>query len=135
MKSHIPEEETTRVSGNFEMNLYDVNKQIIAQLADLNETSLEYSKNEIIIPYLQEQNNEFYMLLCRDINYYTLFQLTFQGCPIANEIIGCAQDIGSIKAIDVNENNAIEIWVQPVDGEPVAMYLFPYDGGVIKCTL
>lgn len=135
MKSHIPEEETTKISGNFEMNLYDVNKQIIAQLADLDEASLEYSKNEIIAPYLQEQNNEFYMLLCRDVNYYTLFQNVNQGCSMAKEIIECAKDIGIIKSVDQNENSAIEIWVQPIDGEPIVMYLFPYDGGVIKCTL
>ena len=141
MNCHLPEEEKTVANGNLQMNLYDMNKQIISQMAILNKEDLENSKL-IITDYMKNKGNKFYMLLCKDINYYTLFQ-TVSGSnegeallAAADEVIACAAYNGAIKAIDtVNDNDAIEIWVHPEDEEPVAMYLFGYDVGVIKCVL
>lgn len=135
MKSHIQEEEKTVATGNIQMNLYDLNKQIISQLADFNEEDLKNSK-EIITEYLQKQGNKFYMLLCRDINYYTLFNIsTGSNLPAAaDEVIECAKTIGTIKSVDTNDNGAIEIWAQGEE-ESLVMYLFPYDLGVIECAL
>ena len=77
------------------------------------------------------------MLLCREENYYTLFKLTRDNSGLANiasEVFECVEDIGAIKSVEPVDG-AIEIWAHPVDGDPVAMYLFPYDAGVIECTL
>ena len=69
--------------------------------------------------------------------HYTLFQtsnLTTEPAA-ADEVIECAKEIGVLKSIDTNEANAIEIWVHPVEQDPMVMYLFPYDSGVVQCAL
>ena len=136
MKSHIPEEETVVANGNLQMNIYDINKQLISQMAALSDEDLEDSK-QLIHSYFQEHENEFYMLLCKDISYYTLFHIVdyIAEPAAADEVIACIKDIGTAKSIDRTEDGAIEIWAQPGESDPLAMYLFPYDAGVVQCIL
>lgn len=122
---------------NLGMNVYDLNKQIISQLSF---TELQQIFN-ILNHYVRENKYSYYMLLCRDINYYTIFKLNreIENSDILNtfseDVIDCVQNIGTLKSADVTEDGAIEIWVHPEDSEPMVMYLFPYDTGVIECTL
>ena len=135
MKCHLPEEET-KANGTLQMNLYDLNKQIISQMAILSEEDLVDSKT-LIRDYLREQNNYFYMLLCKELSYYTILHAVRGANELpaaADEVIACIQNVGDIKSIDRNNDNAIEIWVQRED-EAVVMYLFPYDTGVVPCAL
>lgn len=124
------------MDGELKINLYDMNKQLVNQLATLNDEDLKNSK-EIIENYLKEQNNQFYMLLCKDISYYTLFDIMDdESMPCASEeIIECIKCIGDVKSIAVNEDGAIEAWICANPEGPMVMYLFPYDVGVIKCVL
>ena len=76
-----------------------------------------------------------YMLLCKDYNYYTIFEddsmLNMPNFGVAvSEII---TNLGKVISIDFTESkDAIEIWLIP-DGEEsaFAFYLFPYDAGVV----
>jgi hypothetical protein len=135
MNCHLPKEEP-KINGNIQMNMYDVNKQLISQFPPLDDEQLKASC-DLITAFAKEKNNTYQMLLCRDIGYYTLFHISFVAeweeyfCDM---VIECVSSVGSIKAIDQVEG-AIEIWVQPKEQEPMAMYLFPYDAGVIECTL
>lgn len=127
--------EEKKISGEFKMNLYDVNKQLVNQLTALNDEDLNERK-EIIKNYLIEQGNQFYMLLCKDISYYTLFDTTDETGPrAADEVVECIKCVGEIKSIEENEDGAIEIWICASPKGPMVMYLFPYDVGVIKCGL
>lgn len=138
MKCHMPEEETPVVNGNMQMNLYDMNKQIISQMPSLNADGIEQA-TAVVSDYVADTKNTFYMLLCRDINYYTLFHMVdyITEPTVACEVLNCALDIGIIKSVETTGDGAIEIWVEPTGegSEPVAMYLFGYDGGVIECAL
>ena len=137
MNSHIPEEEKVVANGNLQMNIYELNKQLISQMANLTDEDLVNSK-QLIKDYFQEQGNRFYMLLCKDINYYTLFEIvedTWVQPAAADEVIECIKEIGTVKSIDRTEDGAIEIWAQPDESDPLAMYLFPYDAGVIQCIV
>ena len=122
---------------NLGMTIYDLNKQVISQMCILEGAAREEAHLHIT-DMATRSNNTYFMLLCRDINYYTLFKLNKDNndlCNIANEVFECVEDIGAIKSVESVEGDAIEIWAHPVDGDPVAMYLFPYDAGVIECTL
>ena len=126
---------TVKPEGNFQMQAYDINKQIVGQLEILDETTLTNKAKEIR-DFAYSSNHKFFMLLCRDLNYYTVFYLDAKQADetIEDVVIECAQDIGEIKAIDFVENNvAIEIWVTNNDNETFVMYFFPYDNGVILC--
>lgn len=135
MNCRIPKEEV-KANGNLQMNLYDLNKQIISQMPALDEEGVERALMTVM-DYIKNTENKFYMLLCRDINYYTLFNISTNITePYAcEEVLACAKDLGAVKSVEVNDNNAIEIWVQGEDDEARVMYLFPYDGGVIECTV
>lgn len=123
--------EETKVNGNFAMSLYDLNKQIVMQQADLDEAGRQTAIT-LINDYVKF--DKFFMLLGKEIGYYTVFMRE----PIANETIGeavidCLNSVGTIKSIDKLENNdAIEIWVVK-ENEPTVLYFFPYNEGVIIC--
>lgn len=136
MKCHVPEEEP-KFNGELQMNMYDVNKQLISQFANLSDEDIENGR-EMIHNYFQEQENEYYMLLCKDISYYTLFHInkSITEPAAADEVIECIKCIGAVKSIDLTEGkSAIEIWVQEECRDPMVMYLFTYDTGVIECAL
>ncbi len=132
MKSHISEQ--PKLNGELQMNLYDVNKQIMSQLPTLDEEQMKTAK-KVICDYIVNGAQEFYMLLGRDINYYTVFQITGEGNSAASEILECANYLGDIKSVEKTEDGAIEIWVhsREEDSTPTVLYLFIYDLGVIKC--
>ena len=122
---------------NLGMTIYDLNKQVISQMGILEGAAREEAHLHIT-DMATRSNNTYFMLLCRDINYYTLFKLNKDNndlCNIANEVFECAEDIGAIKSVESVDGDAIEIWVHPVDSDPIVMYLLPYDAGVIECTL
>lgn len=124
---------------NLGMSMYDLNKQVISQLPYLDKDGLEKAV-QTLDNYAQVTEHTYYMLLCRDINYYTLFYV-YSGLVVPSDlnhfsadVLECATNIGAIKSVEQSEG-AIEIWVQPTNEEPMAMYLFGYDTGVIECIL
>ena len=124
-----------KMDGNLTMSAYDINKQIIAQLPTISEEDLETVKSQIIRKYCDNMKAEYYMLLCRDINYYTVFKIDLKLADetIEDVLIECAQGIGAIKSIALTEDEmALELWMTYRDETYVA-YFFPYDTGVIVC--
>lgn len=109
----------------FSMNLYDLNKSIIGQLPKKTKEEL-IELEKVINDYHYKINSKFYMLLCKDISYYTIlnndnyFATEFLG----EVVIDCASNVGSIISIDPTEDNTIEIWVKTPEEEVVCMYLF-----------
>jgi hypothetical protein len=136
------------VNSEIQMTAYDINKQVINQLPALEEEEITTKKIDIG-QFVTNTNNEYYMLLCREKNYYTLCHrvLGMNPSPADNVrqysewpnelittedlIIECAKCLGEIKSIELVDG-AVEIWVtDPFD--TYVMYFFPYDGGVEAC--
>ena len=117
------------------LTIYDLNKNIMKQQMPLDDNEL-YEATENIFAFCEEQKNRYYMLLCHELRYFTLFDyqnsLGLNLPNIEEEVIGCAHDIGSILSVEEGED-AIEIWVKAEEDEAFVMYFFPYDRGVIKC--
>jgi hypothetical protein len=129
---HIPDDEETSIG----MNMYDINKQIIAQLPVISGENLEAVKSGIIRKYCDQMKAEYYMLLCRDINYYTIFRIDTKLADetIDDVLIECAGNIGEIKSVDfIEDAEALELWMTNEEDTYVA-YFFPYDTGVIVCA-
>lgn len=130
---HVPDEGET----SFAMNMYGMNKQIISQLPTLTKKQL-IEKKVLVRDFILNTKNKYYMLLCRDINYYTLFSIDeFKNTEelLENIMIDeCTQHLGDIKSIErTTDGGAIEIWYTASD-DTYVMYFFPYDGGVISCV-
>ena len=129
---HIGTDETASSIG---MNMYDINKQIVAQLPAISEADMITVKREIIRKYADQMKAEYYMLLCRDINYYTMFRIDLKLADetLDDVLIECAANIGTIKSVGFTEDEqALELWMTNEEDTYVA-YFFPYDQGVIVC--
>lgn len=124
-----------QVEGNgISMNLYELNKNIVSQLPIMTMDQLS-GKMSMIEDFMLSYHNLHYMLLCKEYNYYTIFEhdvgLTFPtfGAAVC-EIISNLGDIYSIEL--TKEEDAIELWIRPTgEEEPMVFYLFPYDTGVV----
>jgi hypothetical protein len=128
---YIPDDAESSVG----MSMYDINKQIIAQLSPIDEEDMVVVKREIIRKYCDQMKAEYYMLLCRDINYYTVFRIDTKLADetIEDVLVDCANYIGTIKSIGFTEDEqALELWMTNEE-DTYAAYFFPYDQGVIVC--
>jgi hypothetical protein len=128
---YIPDDAESSVG----MSMYDINKQIIAQLSPIDEEDMVVVKREIIRKYCDQMKAEYYMLLCRDINYYTVFRIDTKLADetIEDVLVDCANYIGAIKSIGFTEDEqALELWMTNEE-DTYAAYFFPYDQGVIVC--
>lgn len=117
------------------MNLYDLNKTAVEQLPIMNYEDI-IKKIEIIDNLKNTSTNNHYMLLCKEYNYYTIFEyetLNFSNLTFGQTVCDIISEIGNVYSIEPNEeNNAIEIWIKPENEEsPLVFYLFPYDMGVV----
>ena len=116
------------------MNLYELNKSIINQLPPLTDSEIAV-RMDVIHKLHNESMNNHYMLLCKEYNYYTIFESdTTLNTPTFGaaiyEIISTIGDVFSIDATD--DGSAIEIWIKPEEQESAfVFYLFPYDAGVV----
>ncbi len=119
--------------GEFGMNLYEMNKSIVAQLPDIKKKDLIAGKEKI---NMIAQEGTYFMLLCNELKYYTVFRICSNETEkIEDVVIDCIKCFGAtIKSIDSVEGNALEIWIQK-DEEAYAMYFFNYDGGVEVCGI
>ena len=90
---------------------------------------------DIIHKLHNENMNNHYMLLCKEYNYYTIFESdTMLNMPtFGAAVCEIISNIGDVFSIDATEDGAaIEIWIKPDEQESVfVFYLFPYDAGVV----
>ena len=128
-------EEKTKANGNINMSLYDLNKQIVAQLPVLTDEELK-EKYDLINEY--GNFKEWCMMLNKEIGYYTVFHHIPKDAEetFASAVLDCCASLGDVKAIDWadEDHQAIEIWIVK-DNEAFAFYLFDYAQGVIECQM
>ena len=118
--------------GEFHMNMYDMNKNLIVQLPDISKKDLEAGKKKI---NEAARVGKYFMLLCNELKYYTVFKISTTATEkIEDVVIECIECFGAtIKSIDILDD-AIEIWIQK-DDEAYVMYFFNYDKGVEICAI
>lgn len=119
------------IKNDLNLSIYDLNKQIISQLPSLDEDGMTKAYT-IIDEYVHNTNSKYFMLLCKDLNYYTVFVLGPTGNNCAADVLDCALDLGALKSVEPAEAGGIEIWTEGED-EPVVSYFFDYQGGIIEC--
>ena len=74
------------------------------------------------------------MLYAKDISYFTIFHIEKYGefMNLGDGAVECLRNVGDVKSIDYTEaKDAIEIWIQQENNEPICAYLFPYDSGIV----
>ena len=122
-------------------SIYDMNKQIISQLPSLTPEEIKEKLAESVSKF--NEKDKAYMLLFKDMEYYTLFISDFifarrkdtfyYNENLSDSIAECLIDIAQeIKVIDeCAMPGLLEIWIKNYNDEIVCGYLFPYDRGII----
>ena len=116
------------------MSLYELNKQGYAQLLPYDETQIQDAITWIN-EFSDKNKGKYYMLLCKEMSYYTVFEkdfLEYDCLSLGHGVIECLDNVGTIHGIDDNGEGALEIWVKTSDEEVYCMLLFNYDIGVVK---
>lgn len=115
--------------GGVNIGLYDMNKQIISQMPILE--NFEKAMDNIQTLY-KTYHNRYFMLYGKEISYFTVFKV-IDPQYLGEDVLDCCLNVGLVKAMDLTEaGDAVEIWIQPQDGEPTCLYLFPYDSGIVQ---
>jgi hypothetical protein len=113
------------------MTLYELNQNVMAHMPVLTQEEI-LNKESIINNYVSGANH-YYLLLCRDINYYTIFthhdqSVDYETCGKA--VLTCASSMGDILSVENdNDNDMIEIWIRTrtEEKENLVMYFFNCD--------
>ena len=136
MKCNLPEEKQEKVSGSFGINYYELNKQLVSQLPALTLEQIIQQKENVVEPFLSQIDSDYYMLLCNELKYYTIFNVNINMTEptVGEELFACLHDFcDEIKSIERTDDGcAVEIWLTKGE-ETYVMYFFDYAGGVIHC--
>ena len=136
MKCRIPEQEVAgKLNGNIQMTAYDLNKQLILSLGPIKDKELNKFRSDFA-GYIREIEDKFFMLLCKEQSYYTIFNYTSrnESYYFADVLLEVIEAVGSFYNYSIDdENGGVELWIKPEDKEEVFVYyFFPYDAGVVE---
>lgn len=149
MKSRLPQEyinkyRTKKSNKMPQMTLYDLNKQMVKSLSPMDEESKQAFINNIFNSYIANRPNKYYMLLCKELSYFTVFHQDEDNTDnFAETVHQLLSDKGVIITAGWDNEEmqtGIEYWVSirtPVENNPdfkdvYCFYLFKYDAGVVE---
>lgn len=118
------------------VSLYDLNKTVMNQLPQYNEEQLKELEEKI-----NNWENDFrglgihyYMFLCNDIHYYTIFSYTESSTAefpsLGNSVIQIMKENNYTIHADEYCTDHLELWIK-IEDEIYDFLLFPYDQGVV----
>lgn len=117
--------------------IYEINSNIMRNAEPLNSAALATARN-LINGFHKDHKNRYYMALCHNIRYFTIYDTEPNNCEInrlitiGKEVIDCTSNIGSIVDITIaDDNSAVEIWIKTAETAE-CIILFPYDNGIVK---
>ena len=118
-----------------QMTLYQFNQNIMSSQPALSGDGVRKGQLEFF-DWISKQpdNPKFYMLLCSELNYYTVFHINDKATKedFWNELYDIAKELGTLKAMEI-DSGCFSIWVDwPQDNISHLFYLFPYDRGVVE---
>ena len=120
--------------GEVNMSLYEINQGIIGQLPKYDGDQIKNLEERIDKWDLENFiNKKYFMLLCRDINYYTLLHFDEEKSEFRTLGEGVAYLFSeanyTIHSDEILDDHC-EIWAKNEEGT-YAFMLFPYDEGVV----
>ena len=116
-----------------QLNMYQMNKDLVKGLKHMNNMAINKALEKVAAWFKPEVSH--YALLNHEHHYFTIFEAS--EAMTTESFIAAVKDIlmnyygdNDIRAIDVQEDGAVEIWAM-WDHEPTVAYLFPYSQGVV----
>ena len=124
------------------MTNYELNKIVHAQLPNLSIEDINEYYKPTLIKWLKEQRsaNKHFLLLCKDINYYTIFSKNFSKHitdnfdEMANDIFSCLSDISvAVKDVEYFEDQPVcSFWIETEDQEIMMVAFIPCEDFVVE---
>ncbi len=114
------------------MNLYELNQAGYISLPNMNKADILDAKAKVR-NFLAHNFGKYYMLLCNELHYYTVFDLMKPNSSITlvKELFNVILvELGTLKAVEINDTS-IEFWIEK-DGECHMYAFFNYDRGVVQ---
>lgn len=115
-------------------NLYEMNKSILAKANPLKKHEIKDGIRQIAKAYTDAK---YYMLLCRELYDFTIFNLNDNDLSdnkttFITDLYECLTNRGEVLSIEKDTTGeAFEIWIK-TEEDLYAYYFFPYDLGVIE---
>lgn len=93
-------------------------------------------KASVITNFFAHCADDYYMLLCNEYHYYTIFTSTDWDEPsFTHVVMEIIAELGDVFSVEKTEGG-IEFWIRPNDCEEAMIFmLFPYDAGVVYYTI
>lgn len=118
-----------------ELTNYEIHKQLYATLSKPNELTLKAKLVGIGAWFSTKPQSNYYMLLCREINYYTMFHFNDmnydKGMEELSEVLAERGELVDI--VYSADNDAYECWVKDTETDEISMYyLFEADWMVVE---
>ena len=111
--------------------LYELNQQVLKNTQPASVAEV-YNYTTELTNYIKDSGSKYFMLLNKERSDYTIFVYEEKANKLAEEVVGCLTDRGTLLAIEQQDNGAFECWIRR--SNLVYMYcFFPYDGAVIIC--
>lgn len=124
-------EEVEQKVINTGTSLYDFNKQIMSQLEPFNLNQWEEAEKKIT-NWDEQKQATYYMLLCKELSYYTVFINDGYEFDNFGESVRKYFEFVDGNVVDINiEKDKIEIWLKK-ENDIYYFVLFNYDMGVIS---
>lgn len=125
--------------GLAQMTLYDINKNVVNGLPALSGDGVAKAALEFF-DWISESNRDtYYMLLCKEMSYYTVFHDIYDGMKgaraedIWKELNSILSEIGTVKIMEVDTNGAWSIWLDwQNENDCHCFYFFPYGRGIVN---
>jgi hypothetical protein len=111
------------------MSLYDINQSIISQLPAFTDKQILELGSNIFNFGQMFSDSEYFMFLCNELHYYTLFHKDADNCEFANlgqAVIAIIREMNKDVVAADNFKDRYEIWLKDEDNTNVFI-LFPYD--------
>ena len=121
-------------------NLYDMNKQLMLSQPKITEDKLSEVMLQLYNWITKYTNQHYFMMLCHERRDFTLFNIQPNGAygvtigqinTMVSDIIECMTNRGALLAVELQEDDAWELWLR-VDDECFVYYLFPYGEAVLE---
>lgn len=113
------------------VTLYEINQMAVQQMEDLTDEQIATVKTHFR-NLVNSVDSIYYMLLCRDLNYYTMFVVGNGETDLEDDVIECLNVLGRIKSVEIYEG-LIECWIVDSNDTAHVVYFFNYSEGVIEC--
>ena len=113
------------------VSLFEINQSAMTALSAYDDRQIKDAQSRVKEWY-SKNSGSYFMLLSNEKRYYTIFHV-ISDSSFLKEFFECLTNLGEIKDISINEDNAVECWVTS-ENTSYVYYLFNYDKGVIECA-